>query len=217
MDSFRISPLRLLVVSVFALVAAGCAGASGLGLTSSSLIFAVILFVGGVVACTQPTGETDDSDSEWSATRDDGGAPIPDTTTDTPPDTREGTWQRCCKDGEISTCFCEAEAICNYGQFVECGGNKCAIGPYGCDPDAGDTSDGEDPPDVSDATDTTDTAEGSWQRCCRNNQVDTCFCPAGAACNYGWFTDCGDGYCVGAGQSCPDVGDVRDDTIPDGY
>jgi hypothetical protein len=33
--------------------------------------------------------------------------------------------------------------------------------------------------------------------------IDSCFCPAGVACNYGWYEDCGAGVCVFPGEACP--------------
>lgn len=37
---------------------------------------------------------------------------------------------------------------------------------------------------------------GTYSRCCEHGRVEMCFCPAGMACNYGWFTDCGGGACI---------------------
>jgi hypothetical protein len=55
--------------------------------------------------------------------------------------------------------------------------------------------------DAGDAGD----AEGHWEPCCEDGVVTTCFCPAGVACNYGWYTPCDDGSCVGGvGAICPE-------------
>jgi hypothetical protein len=56
--------------------------------------------------------------------------------------------------------------------------------------------------DAGDAGD----ADGYWEPCCEDGAVSVCFCPADVACNYGWFTDCGDGTCVWPDSTCPDAG-----------
>ena len=52
-------------------------------------------------------------------------------------------------------------------------------------------------------TDPPDTG-GYWEACCEGGEITTCYCPAGMACNYGWFEECPDGSCSNFG--CPDVG-----------
>ena len=48
----------------------------------------------------------------------------------------------------------------------------------------------------------TETCDGSWEACCVDGRIDSCCCPAGVACNYGWYTSCGDGTCVGPAEMC---------------
>jgi hypothetical protein len=115
--------------------------------------------------------------------------------TDAEPDAQEpdagvdagGNWEPCCIGGYIDTCFCEAGWSCNYGWFTDCGDGTCedpSVGMFCESTDAGPPDAG--PPD----------AGGYWESCCVDGMVDSCFCPAGHACNYGWYTDCGDGTCV---------------------
>jgi hypothetical protein len=47
-------------------------------------------------------------------------------------------------------------------------------------------------------------ADGFWEPCCQGGVVSSCFCPAGAACNYGWYTTCEDGSCVDLASMCPE-------------
>ena len=107
----------------------------------------------------------------------------------------DGRWEPCCTNGAISECWCPANFACNYGAFLECGNGTCSTSFSGC-PDAGPPDSGA--PDVA-----PDAGDGTWESCCRSNQIMTCFCPSGVACNYGWFTDCGDGQCTSPGQPCP--------------
>lgn len=105
--------------------------------------------------------------------------------TDAGPDAG-GTWDPCCVDGTITTCFCPGGAECNYGWYTDCGGGTCVNEPSACPvPDAGVD------------------AGGYWEPCCVDGAITTCFCPAGLACNYGWFTDCGNNVCVGPTETCP--------------
>jgi len=209
---FNVTVPKLAFIALLGLGLGGCAGLSGLSPSVSFLIGLLTLVVGGIVGCTEPAGTEGDG---WTVGMD-GGADVVDATdvpdaTDT--DGRPGTWQPCCKDGEIESCFCPAEAFCNYGFFKRCGGNKCVAGPRqfdaGCPIDAGDTSDAGDVPDSTD----TARGEGRWQRCCEDGEVSTCFCPAGVACNYGLFKSCGGGKCVPRRRAgdvgCPvDAGDA---------
>lgn len=64
---------------------------------------------------------------------------------------------------------------------------------------------------------------GTYSNCCDNGQVTTCFCPAGAACNYGWYCVEEDGSCStssprGYGGACdagvPDLGGPPDGGPP---
>ena len=99
-----------------------------------------------------------------------------------------GHWESCCVDGTIDTCFCEAGWSCNYGWFEDCGGGTCVASGFGdeCPGDGG----------VVDAG-------GTFEPCCVGGRIDSCFCPGGAECNYGWFEDCGAGTCVDPGSMCP--------------
>lgn len=109
-----------------------------------------------------------------------------------------GTWEQCCVEGYIDTCYCPAGWACNYGWFTACGDGTCedpTVGAYCEDIDAGPPDAG--PPDAGPPD-----AGGYWEACCVDGVIDTCFCPAGLACNYGWFTDCGGGSCVGPTESC---------------
>ena len=92
-----------------------------------------------------------------------------------------------------------------------------ALGAAGCSSSHGDApvrsdaavphEDGRVPDDDAGAADagTSDSGEGVWERCCNTGRIDTCFCPAGWACNYGWFTDCGGGACAVGPEMCPDA------------
>jgi len=111
----------------------------------------------------------------------------------------EGTWSECCVDGTIDTCYCPPMTACNYGWFTDCGGGMCETGPDACGEGDGGA------PDAGPAD-----AGGTWEPCCVDGVVDTCFCPGGAECNYGWFDDCGDGTCANPPDMCgaPDAGPV---------
>jgi len=74
-------------------------------------------------------------------------------------------------------------------------------------PDAEVSADAEVPTDAGGDT------GGYWERCCRDGRLSTCYCPAGVACNYGDFIDCGDGTCGYGGDPamvCSDAGAPRD-------
>jgi hypothetical protein len=130
----------------------------------------------------------------------------------------------CCEEsradgwGRVSTCHCPAGWACNYAPFADCGGGVCRIGsrsePGICDDrplrDAGprDAPDATLPPDAPIVVGSPD-APGFYEPCCETGpdgigHVSTCFCPAGWACNYGWFTRCGGDTC--AFSTCPDAG-----------
>lgn len=127
--------------------------------------------------------------------------------------------------GHVSSCHCPAGWACNYAPFADCGGGVCRTGdrtepgacedpPDGGPPDAPSAPDGG-PSDATLALDAgPDALEGYWEPCCETGadgigHVSTCFCPAGWACNYGWFTPCGGDTC--AFGECPgDAGDAID-------
>lgn len=128
----------------------------------------------------------------------------------------DGSFERCCDDGVISTCFCPAGAFCNYGLFTDCGGGRCEVGlsdaAHCAAPDGGLPDSGPPEAGLPDAPISAYDAGGTFEPCCTAGVVTTCFCPAGAACNYGLFINCGDGTCVAgvgfdAGGACtPDGG-----------
>lgn len=219
MARLQVTLPKLGLVSLIALFVGGCAGLSGLSAPVSMLVFSLVLVVGGVVACTP--SDTDQRDDAWSIEKD---AEQPDDVRDAADgiDQAEGTWQTCCQNGEISSCYCPPGAACNYGRFTRCGGNTCTtgFGDAGCPPsdagDTGDVSDPDDTPDTTDADETVDTAEGTWQACCENGEISSCYCPPNVACNYGRFKRCGGDKCVvqwgNPEATCPvDAGDVAGD------
>lgn len=191
--------LVLTALVTLALSVSGCAGGAGWGATLAILTSLTMLFAAG---CNQTHSGSDDA-----GVIADAGDPPPTF------DAGDGNWERCCVDGEIDSCFCPAGAACNYGWFTDCGGGTCSFGPDGCGPDAG----------MEDAG--VDAGSGDWEPCCVDGVVDSCFCPAGAECNYGWFIDCGDGTCGPSDESCdvdagaPDAGagDAGVDAGLDGY
>lgn len=223
----RIAPLTLAAVA--ALVLAGCVNAAGAGAGVSAAVFLIALLGLGVAACT---GDSAEKDSQWSIGED------AENDTDEPTDATgadadaDGRWEACCTNGQVDSCFCPAGVACNYGWFNDCGDGTCVGAGQECPHDGGDTdtsdvdtndadevadADATDDADTTDPADATDTSEagdadadadGRWETCCVNGEVDTCFCPSGVACNYGWFNDCGDGTCVGAGQECPHDADA---------
>jgi hypothetical protein len=159
---------------MWAVVAAGTlAGCSAAGGGAWLVTVAVLLLVG---ACTEDRTRTLG-----------GGVDVPVTTVDgdgTPrPDLGDGTWEPCCEDGQITTCFCPAGAECNYGRGLDqCGTDGGRDATVDAAPDTGD---------------------GTWQTCCVDGRIDTCFCPAGVACNYGMgLQDCGDGTCAQFPDTC---------------
>src|SRR5688572_18510505 len=51
--------------------------------------------------------------------------------------------------------------------------------------------------------DATGGAEGTYDTCCIDNRTSECFCPAGAECNFGWYTEFfPDGSCCMEGDAC---------------
>lgn len=110
-------------------------------------------------------------------------------------DAGEGHWESCCEAGRAATCLCPAGASCNYGLgLVICDDGTC---DYGVDPDVFCAADAG-APDAGDVD-----AGGTWEPCCVEERIETCFCPAGVACNYGLYQDCGGGVCVFPGEPCP--------------
>ena len=100
-----------------------------------------------------------------------------------------GNWEMCCVDGHVDTCFCPAGTACNYSRHVDYCGDGTCVDLGECQPDAG--------------VDAGPDAGGTFEPCCVEGRIDSCFCPGGAECNYGWFEDCGAGTCVDPGSMCP--------------
>lgn len=189
-------------------VSDGQAGDSSAGdTTGSDLTGSDSLVSDGVVSDGQGADLSDSADSEVTAVDISSSDTGLDATADIGPDSivsdvgdsdvgdslgDGGAWEPCCQNGKVSTCFCPANTECNYGMFTSCGDGSCVLPPGAC-PTA---------PDATDA-DSADVEEGTWDPCCLDGKVSTCFCPAGVACNYGMFTDCGDGSCTMFGQTCP--------------
>jgi hypothetical protein len=157
---------------------AGC-GASG----PAALILTLALSLGAVAACS--------------------GRSLPGSGSVPPGEEPGGTYERCCEDGRITSCYCPPTTSCNYGWgLIDCGDGTC----YN-DGEAGScgTVDGG-PPSEPDAE------MGTYEQCCENGRVTTCYCPPMAACNYGWGLNiCDDGTCR-YDSACPGV----DGGIPDG-
>jgi hypothetical protein len=130
-----------------------------------------------------------------------------------------GTYEECCQNGVLTTCYCPPNAACNYGLGLnDCGNGTCTYDATCPGVDAGvppDTSvpdggpvDGGVPPDTVTAPDVD--GGGTYETCCENGVLTTCYCPPNTACNYGLgLVDCGDGTCVyeGTGQTCSTTSD----------
>ncbi len=114
----------------------------------------------------------------------------------------KGTWEACYVDGGLTTCYCPPNTACNFGQGLpRDGGDATADAPM----DAPVRVDARDAADVRDAS----PEGGAWAQCCVSGRTSTCFCPPGAACNFGLGeTHCADGTCF-FGQ--PDSGMCRVD------
>lgn len=176
----------ILFVCLSLLGLAGCVGASGGGLRT--LLFAMVagfLFLLSCVDVITPKGE---QNTEQLA---DGN-----TTQETQP--IDGSWEACCKEGQVSKCFCPQGADCNYGLFQDCGNGTCTLGGTCGTPD----------------TKSEPVPDGTWEACCKEGKVSKCFCPSGAACNYGLYQDCGNGTCT-LGGSCEAVPEKKAEPVPE--
>lgn len=180
------APLRLAALAFFALALAGCGPGGAWGLA------ALVVLLLAIAGCSE-SREIGTPDATVEAD-----ARVVPRDASTPPDApgdAGGSWETCCESGVVSTCFCPGGASCNYGLgLVVCDDGSCGYGDPAeiCAPDAGTPDAGE--PD----------AGGTWEPCCNaEGRIDTCFCPAGVACNYGLYEDCGDGLCVLPGEPCP--------------
>lgn len=181
----------LLLITAAACLLSSCAGPP-IG-ASAALLFFVALLAGACSIETTPVGGASDIEAADAAD------------VEVRPDLGAGTWERCCQGDQITTCFCPENVSCNYGWFTDCGDGTCSAA-FGSD--VGGVCGPEDMGIDSGP----DLGPGRWEPCCQSGQVTTCFCPEGAACNYGWFTDCGDGTCTqgpgDAGGCGPDAGPV---------
>lgn len=114
----------------------------------------------------------------------------------------DGYWVPCCQvGGVVGSCFCRTDATCNYADFMICDDGTCNDGAEGC-PDGDAESVDAEKPDIRLLDDEGPDA-GTWEPCCKDGVVDSCFCPAGMACNYGIFDECSDGSCVVGAGTCP--------------
>lgn len=180
-NPFIFQVARVLGGLAFLVALTGCTAGS-----VSSLVLAAVLALGsaGLSACASSHSNVDGS------ARIDGGQDA------------GGVWESCCVDGAITTCFCPAGAICNYGWFERCGDGTCGMN----DCDAG-------------APNTEDAGMSTWEPCCSGGMITLCECPAGFACNYGWFERCSESTCVSPGEQCPsdlDAGIDAGSIEPDG-
>ena len=156
----------LISLLVGALGLAGCA--AGVGFAPLFVLFAAALVIGGC------------SDSEKCGDGKKRG---------------NGSCDTCCIDGTLSTCYCPANYACNYdwNSCMPDGGND---GSTDAATDASEDASTDASPDgtVDGASDAATDAGGTWDPCCVEGRIETCFCPAGAACNYGMgLVDCGGG------------------------
>ncbi len=215
----RVRLLPLLLVCLASLVFAGCVNVAGGGMALSIVTFLLLAFGMGIAACSDgtpnsnnPTGGWDVGEDARSGDIDEPGdvQEIPDgDPLDVDVDDDAGIWSPCCNNGVVESCFCPANMACNYGMFNTCSDGTCTDGwleqcpdtDAGL-PDADVEEDVVEEPDVVEV-DVEDGDAGSWESCCTNGVVNSCFCPAGMACNYGMYQDCGEGTCVFGGQSCP--------------
>lgn len=220
----RVRLLPLLLVCVVAFVSAGCVNVAGGGIALSLVTFLVLALGLGAVACSDDTPQSNNPTNGWDVGEDirsgdavdsDDVQEVPDgDPLDADADDDAGVWEACCNNGVVDSCFCPANMICNYGMYQDCGAGVCVLGgtvEHCPDTDAGgsDVLDDIDE-DIDEDTvesDVEDGDAGTWQSCCKNGVVDSCFCPANMACNYGMYQDCGDGVCVFGGQTCPADGE----------
>ena len=156
--------LPRLALVCLALGVAGCAGGAGWAATFAIVTSLAALFAVGCSESHEPRTDAGSVDAG-------------------PPgfDAGEGTWESCCNDGIIDTCFCPAGAACNYGWYTPCSATTCTFG---------EACPGDDAGFDAGVTDAGSDAGGTWEPCCVDGVIDSCFCPGGAECNYGWYTDC---------------------------
>ncbi len=219
----RLRLLPLLFVCLASFVFAGCVNVAGGGMALSLVTFLVLAFGMGVAACSDNvpvSNNTNNGRDVGEDVRSGDTDDVADTGDSDPVDSGEdedaGVWEACCNNGVVESCFCPANMACNYGWFATCDDGTCSSGLETCsDSDAGtsDVDDGDAVQDVdtdndADAADPDaedpDAEAGSWESCCKSGVVDSCFCPANMACNYGMYHDCGEGVCVLGGQVCPE-------------
>jgi|GEM_PF-5688517 len=216
----RVRFLPLLFVCLAAFVFAGCVNVAGGGMGLSLVTFLVLALGMGVVACSDDA--TTSGDTGWQVDDDiasedtnsagdtsqpaDTNEPQDAAAADAQADAEEGTWESCCNDGVVDSCFCPAMMACNYGMYQSCGNGTCTYGGQPCpEIDAGvDIREEDIREDIDNGNDADIAEPGTWEPCCNDGIVDSCFCPADMACNYGMYHDCGEGTCVFGGGTCPD-------------
>jgi hypothetical protein len=220
---FRIRLIPLLLAAAAALLLAGCVNVAGGGMAMTLAVFLVAVLGMGIAACSDDSVRSDaaNTDGGWQVGDDVGGhddSDVSDGDVDDPRDVTDskdvddadaGHWESCCVNGHVSSCFCPAHMACNYGWYQSCGDDLCVPPGQSCDgADAGDAGDPEDAVEEQDihqefdVVDEPDARDGTWQPCCKNGVIESCFCPGGAICNYGWFHDCGEGTCASGPHMC---------------
>lgn len=212
--------IRLLAWAGLAALLAGCSAMAGGG---TGLIIGLLSALTLYACIEDPKPEPDPADAGLDGgggRPGDGGGPGDGGPGDAQPDmggprdmaADGGFWESCCVDGVVDTCYCPADTACNYGWYQDCGDGTCAYdqceqpdlgppdeGPPDAEPDQGAPDQGVTdlgPPEP-------DMEAGAWEPCCVEGVIDSCYCPAGAECNYGWFEDCGGGACTVPGGDCP--------------
>lgn len=167
---------RIAALALLGLAVAGCAAGAGWAATLAVVLSFGTLALSGCSESHDSGGDSSIQDAGRDAGADAGAD-------------AGGTWHSCCVDGVVDTCLCPPAAICNYESYRLCPDGTCHYGSE-CD-------------EVDDAGVAEVDAGGQWEPCCQDGVIESCFCPAGAACNYGLFNDCGDGTCVFPSEMCP--------------
>ncbi len=209
--------LRLTLMAALVLFTMGCAATASAGSVPGIFLFIAALSVGGLGCFISGDEETPQTLNNLTEPRDMSGSDMASDLADEPD---AGRWESCCNDGKISMCFCPEGVACNYGWYTTCApgaGVQCAFNEEQCGPVDVDMA-----PDADMASDAD--MGGSWEPCCNNGQISSCFCPEGAACNYGWFTSCDPAQqpavaCALFEEECgyasPDMGVDPDQGVPD--
>jgi hypothetical protein len=204
------SALTLLSLAV---ALGGCVGGGTWYGLAAAVLFAAL---SGVSGCSsQPLGAPAGDGGPQDATSSGTDAPkLPadprDGATDT--DADPGSWQQCCPNGRLETCYCPPHTDCNYGAgLVRCDDGTCSMRPgFSCSPDAGtDVAMMKDaPPDVPPEAAMDRTPDGFDYPCCLGGRVQACYCPPGVSCNYSPYRTCPDGTCYGLPFGAIDAADM---------